>query len=243
MMALWEDGTRIGSLSLGCLDADILHHAQLALAQNKVISLQYGEGSPYFDLRLPCGGSVTLVLVPRPDKAILSALLAHRSQRVSASLDLNCKTGEIAVGAQEATQLSGDVLHIHFERQLRVLVFGAGPAPEAFAGLSQTVGFATTWYCSDKTQVQAQSCENYEVCLREGKAFPQDVDVDERTAIVLFYHDRAQELEILAHALTTSAVYIGALGSRRAHPQSDGAHRSNTRSGVFISFGDCPNRR
>jgi xanthine dehydrogenase accessory factor len=46
--------------------------------------------------------------------------------------------------------------------------------------------------------------------------FPDDLGADDRTAIVLFFHDHDWEPPILAGALQTPAFYIGAQGSQRA---------------------------
>ena len=47
-------------------------------------------------------------------------------------------------------------------------------------------------------------------------AYPAHLDADERTAIVLFFHDHDWGPPILAGALQTPAFYIGAQGGRRA---------------------------
>ncbi len=55
IMAFGPSGTRVGSLSAGCIEADLATHAIAALANGRPISLRYGTRSPFFDLRLPCG--------------------------------------------------------------------------------------------------------------------------------------------------------------------------------------------
>lgn len=49
-------GAMMGYLSNGCIDRDIQHHALAALASRKKKLVRYGDGSPYVDLKLPCGG-------------------------------------------------------------------------------------------------------------------------------------------------------------------------------------------
>jgi xanthine dehydrogenase accessory factor len=49
-----------------------------------------------------------------------------------------------------------------------------------------------------------------------GARFPADLSPDERTAIVLFFHDHEWEPSLLFDALKTNAFYIGAQGSQRA---------------------------
>ena len=71
MMAFMADGRRVGSLSSGCIEDDIAEHAKAALTSGQAKSLRYGTGSPFFDLKLPCGGGLSILLVPNPDQAVL----------------------------------------------------------------------------------------------------------------------------------------------------------------------------
>ena len=43
--------------------------------------LRYGAGSPFFDIRLPCGGALEIALFPRPDPAVLADVIARRAMR------------------------------------------------------------------------------------------------------------------------------------------------------------------
>ncbi len=217
MMAIWADGSRVGSLSLGCLEADILHHARCALDTSTVMMLHYGEGSPYFDIQLPCGGALHLALVPRPDKTVLAALCVQRAQRIMCSLDLELETGAISVGTQNDSRLIGSTLHIHFRPKLRFLIFGTGPTAEVFASLTQTAGFASMFFSPNESDVAKSRASGREAQVLETKDFPTDAQIDAHTAIILFFHDHDWELDILVHALASPAAYIGAQGSRQAH--------------------------
>ena len=48
------------------------------------------------------------------------------------------------------------------------------------------------------------------------KSFPDDLTIDDRSAIILFFHDHDWEPELLSGSLKTSAFYIGAQGSLHA---------------------------
>ena len=81
MMAFGPDGQRTGSLSSGCIEDDIAEHAAHALATGQVATLRYGQGSPFFDLKLPCGGGLSVLLIPHPDPAEPVLRRASRSVR------------------------------------------------------------------------------------------------------------------------------------------------------------------
>ena len=77
MMAVMVGGRRVGTLSSGCVEADIALHAEKARLTGKPFSVIYGKGSPFADISLPCGGGLEILLVPAPDKAVLAELHAH----------------------------------------------------------------------------------------------------------------------------------------------------------------------
>lgn len=72
-MVLTRDGW-LGSLSSGCIDADIAHHAREVAASGQPRDLRYGAGSPFRDLELTCGGGLDVRVIPRPDARLLAAL-------------------------------------------------------------------------------------------------------------------------------------------------------------------------
>lgn len=48
MMTIFASGDYVGTLSSGCVEADIALHAVDALADNTTRVLRYGAGSPFF---------------------------------------------------------------------------------------------------------------------------------------------------------------------------------------------------
>ena len=72
-MVIEPDGTLHGQLSAGCIDRDVALHAAQALADGQPRRLRYGAGSPFRDLQLPCGGTLDILVEPRPDPAAIRA--------------------------------------------------------------------------------------------------------------------------------------------------------------------------
>jgi xanthine dehydrogenase accessory factor len=54
-----DDGRSIGSFSGGCIEAAIVAEARDALRAGAARVVRFGVGSPYIDVRLPCGGGST----------------------------------------------------------------------------------------------------------------------------------------------------------------------------------------
>ena len=71
-MAVRADGEVAGYISNGCVDADIIFQAKAAMKDGQIRRLKYGEGSPFKDIQLPCGGSIDLLVIAAPDKGPVS---------------------------------------------------------------------------------------------------------------------------------------------------------------------------
>ena len=216
-MAFFCQSAPVGSLSSGCIEADIKLHALECLKEDAPRIVRYGRGSPYKDIILPCGGGLQIVLIPSPDcdliREVLRSVIADRT---TSTLGIHTNTGEMCIDPDQFVGLVGEMFVMKIEPELRFLVFGKGPEPIAFSALSQSAGFETTLLSPDfltLESAQNMSCKTVE--LRK-PCIPSGLSADSRTAIVLFFHDHDWEPPILIDALKTSAFYIGAQGSQRA---------------------------
>lgn len=119
IMAILPDGTRIGQISGGCIEGDLVHHA--ATFERTAQTLRYGRGSPFVDLRLPCGSSIDVTLLRVKAGAIAPALGALASRQI-ARLSL------------------APLPEIEITPALRVALFGTGPETDRFATLARAAG-------------------------------------------------------------------------------------------------------
>jgi xanthine dehydrogenase accessory factor len=67
LMGVSADGSFAGSFSGGCIEAAVVAEAQEAILAGRSRQVRYGAGSPYIDIKLPCGGGVDLLFQPDPD--------------------------------------------------------------------------------------------------------------------------------------------------------------------------------
>ena len=88
-MAVAADGDYRGSFSGGCIEAAIVAEALAVLDDGETRMVRFGAGSPYIDIRLPCGGGIDLLFTPRPDAAALGAILAVLDKREPAAMRLS----------------------------------------------------------------------------------------------------------------------------------------------------------
>lgn len=138
-MAILHDGRRIGALSAGCIEEDVAEHARAALLDGKVRKLRYGVGSPFFDLKLPCGGALEVTVIPAPDRALLGELAARRARREETALWLSA-SGDLSFTEEGAAPGKLDGFRIAFRPEPRFVIFGAGAEAVFFADLVRATG-------------------------------------------------------------------------------------------------------
>lgn len=216
MMAFGPDGQRTGSLSSGCIEDDIAEHAATALKTGQVRSLRYGQGSPFFDLKLPCGGGLTILLIPNPSPEVLRAVLARGDARQEAALRIGLATGELTLLPVGARDSSEGTLVVVLEPELRFWVYGHGIEAMSFSLMAQAAGYDVTLFGQESLQADMSRIGPLNiVTVPSFRSFtcPQP---DRRTAILLFFHDHENEARLLAQVLPSQAFFIGAQGSLKA---------------------------
>lgn len=226
VMAIIPEGDRhglIGTLSSGCVEADIAHHALRVLAEGQPRRIRYGQGSPFIDIQLPCGGGLEILLLPHPDPVLLREIGAARAARQVCVLRIDPETGVMALQADGQTGYQGRDFILRIEPELQFLVFGKGPEAFTFAALTRSVGYPGLLLSPDAETLDsaaAAGCPT-QALIRPG--WPRGLTADAWTSVTLFFHDHDWEPVILKGALDTEAFYIGSQGSQRAAAARRGA--------------------
>ena len=184
-LAVLPDGTMRGSLADGCLERAIAEEARSATEPRL---LRYGKGSPFVDIRLPCGSGVDVWLDPAPSPAALVAATEALARREVASL---------AVG--------GGFVRRYLPR-LRLVVLGSGPEVTALARLAAVQGVELV--------IGAPKGEGGDAALALGQQ--PVLTLDRWTAIAVLFHDHEWERSLLPWALASPAFYVGAQGGKTA---------------------------
>jgi len=194
-MVVREDGRYCGYVSGGCVEAAAAYEALQVIASGKDRFVRYGEGSPYLDIVLPCGGGITLAFHRLRDAQQLRNVLELLAKRQPAALRYLPKFQRLASAAcAETTGWQDDAFITGYLPKTRVAVYGRSVEALATAAIAQAAGYEVL----SGEDVQAQA-------------------VDPFTAVILLYHDLDRELPVLLAALRSRPFYIGALGSRRTH--------------------------
>lgn len=216
IMTIFNEVERAGTLSSGCVESDIALHALEAREAGVPRMVRYGRGSPFVDIQLPCGGGLDILLLPDPDKDVLAKIVANREARRPCSLTIDIESGALTLGRDEETRRVDKSLTVRFQPDLRFLVFGKGPEASTFSALVHSAGYPSQLISPDLETLDAVAPTGCATRHMVSQSFPTDIQADDRTAIVLFFHDHEWEPPIMSGAVKTDAFYIGAQGSQRA---------------------------
>ncbi|MDV7142110.1 XdhC family protein [Tropicimonas sp. TH_r6] len=215
-MCVFADGRRAGTLSSGCVEADITLHALETLEAGRPRQIRYGRGSPFLDIQLPCGGGLDILLLPNPDRAVLEQLVRDRRERRVCLLEIETETGAMRCLPDGDSGRDGDVFRMRYVPDIRFLVFGKGPEASTFAALVQSAGYPNLLLSPDRETLEEAAGLGCGTRHLVAQRMPEDLGVDPWTAVILFFHDHDWEPPILKGALETNAFYIGSQGSQRA---------------------------
>ncbi|MDD2703846.1 MAG: XdhC family protein [Acidocella sp.] len=214
-LAVAPDGRCAGAITSGCVETELIIQAANVRAEGRPKRLCYGAGSPFFDLRLPCGGAIEVMLFALRDPEALGELARLRVARKPASLVVSPQ-GRLSVAPYAATGPAQGNFYLGFRPPVRFVILGAGPEALVFTGLAASLGHEHLLLSHDEMTLGSARMTN---CRAQKLTRILDlaaVPIDADTAITLFYHDHDYEPELLRHLLTTNAFYIGAQGSRGA---------------------------
>lgn len=225
-MAVFGASDWTGTLSSGCIEADIALHAMAALDSGETVTLRYGAGSPFVDIQLPCGGGLEVTLVPNPSSQCLSDVASRHEARRICALAVDPENSAMSVQEDGQTGWHEGKFVVRFQPEIQFFVFGKGPEAATFSGLVQTSGYPNILLSGDEETLAFGAKAGSRTRHLTSAAFPADLHPDRFSAVVLFFHDHDWEPPILHTALATEAFYVGAQGSRRAAEERRAALRA-----------------
>ena len=209
-----------GFLSGGCIESDVAAHAARTIEDGEPRRLIYGEGSPWWDIRLLCGARVE-ILVERvvPTDPALVQLLAFADARRPCVW--------ISDGRQRRTELAGVVpaaacevrsepfeLRRRYDPAQRLAVIGADPIALAVASLGAQSGFETTLIRPNGPEAPPPLAGVDYSRSKPDEALAA-IGLDPWTAVAVATHDWETDQDALLTALPSLAGYVGVLGARR----------------------------
>ena len=254
------DGNFLGSVSGGCVEAEVVTEAADVIASGKSKSLEYGvEDDKAWSVGLACGGAIRIFVEPLAagpgsDDA-LSRLIGDVAARRQVALVTHLGTGarslahtpsdvgpDLAPALDEAfrrdrsvtlAQSDGEVFINVFNPTVRLIIVGAVHVAQPLVPMARALGYDVM--IVDPRSAFATNERFAEVAISRDwpdEALPK-IGLDGRTALIALTHDPKIDDPALITALSSEAFYVGALGSRKTH-----AKRVERLRQVGVSAGD-----
>ncbi|EFB6636541.1 XdhC family protein [Escherichia coli] len=197
-MVVREDGRYCGFVSGGCVEAAAAFEALEMMGSGRDREIRYGEGSPWFDIVLPCGGGITLTLHKLRSAQPLLAVLNRLEQRKPAGLRYDPQAQSlVCLPTQTRTGWNLNGFEVGFRPCVRLMIYGRSLEAQATASLAAATGYDSHIFDLFPASASAQ--------------------IDTDTAVILLCHDLNRELPVLQAAREAKPFYLGALGSYRTH--------------------------
>lgn len=198
-IAVRDDGNFCGYVSGGCVEAAVAMEAMEAIAARRDRTVMFGAESPFFDIALPCGGTITVAIHVLRKLEALQRLLDEVGNRKITALRYCPSAQELSLVDPPARDgWDSDGFVTIYRPSIRLLVSNRSVDADAVSRVAAAAGLDVKF-----------------VGINDGGDVAQLIDP--MTAVVLLEHDIEREIPLLTKALRSSAFYIGALGSTKTH--------------------------
>lgn len=184
-MAIAANGRFCGYVSGGCVEAAVAAEAVQAIAHGSDRTLALGEGSPFFDVVLPCGGGISVAIHVLRNDNVLREVLSGLSARRPVSLHYSPQFQRLMI-SDKLTERSGwhdDEFASVYRPQTRLVISGQAGESEAVRRLAVAAGYDVRVVDSSLLRTQ------------------RSIEIDPFTAVILLHHDLDMEADILNRRL------------------------------------------
>jgi xanthine dehydrogenase accessory factor len=240
LLLIDEDGNFLGSVSGGCVEAEVIEQAKDVIATSAPKMLEFGvEDETAWKVGLACGGTIRVFvekLDPGAAKPLLHQLIEDTGARRKVAL-----VTELASAGRRLAHQPGDLgpdltpaLDDAFRRDksaaagtdsfinvlnptTRLIIVGAVHVAQPLVQMARALGYEVIVVDPRSAFATEQRFGDVKI-LRDwpDEALPK-IGVDERTALIALTHDPRIDDPALIYALASDAFYVGALGSKITH--------------------------
>jgi xanthine dehydrogenase accessory factor len=219
MLAIRDDGTVVGSVSVGCIEDDLIARAREGGITRSVPEIvSYGiTADAAHRFGLPCGGTIELAIEPLGPHSRIAEMLDMLDRRILVERRLNLNTGAVTLvpattGA--VVKRNGDELRTQHGSRWRLLIIGAGPLSRFLAQVATGMDYQVT-VCDPREDYRAGwAVDGVRLVHAMPDDLVQEMRLDHRSAVVALTHDPKLDDLALMEALKSDAFYVGAIGSR-----------------------------
>jgi len=211
-LAVTSNGRMFGSVSGGCVEADVAERAKTILDGEPSGVVTYGiADDEAWSVGLPCGGEIDVFVEPF---AGAPPIERGTSYVVVAGEDIAERWHDDTF---DRTELRAEDSRSVFAEAIapppRLVAVGAGDIAEALCALARPLGWRTIVVdprAGLATRERVPSADEIVV------AWPDEIEVDADTAVISLVHEERLDIPALRAGVKGGAFYVGALGSKRA---------------------------
>jgi xanthine dehydrogenase accessory factor len=207
-LAVTRSGRLYGSVSGGCVEADVAERCQTLFDGERPRLVSYGiADEEAWTVGLPCGGEIDVFI-----------------EKFEAAPPIERGASYVVVEGEEAgkrwhddarvrTRLEDKVFTEAVAPPPRLVAVGAGDIAEALCALAKPLGWRTVVVDPRAALATRDRVPSADEILVE---WPDKVAIDADTALVSLVHEERIDISALRHGVEGGAFFVGALGSRRA---------------------------
>lgn len=244
-MLVGKDGKFLGSVSGGCVEAEVIAQAEDVLVNGAQKTLEFGiADETAWKVGLPCGGSIEVYLERfkgQPgQRGDLARILEARKERRGIVIATALKSGRRIVVTDKEEPPSGEIgdhmrtafangqsrlfetaegpLFVHaLLPPPRLVIIGATHIGQVLAELAPLAGFDVDVIDPREAFANTARFPGKKIIVEWPGAALSRLRMDRYTALVALAHVGNIDDEALETGLKSDSFYIGALGSRRSH--------------------------
>jgi xanthine dehydrogenase accessory factor len=207
-----EGGELYGSVSGGCVESDVAVQAAEVIAGGEPRLLTYGiADDEAWEIGLPCGGEIDVFVqrlegeLPEGEGAFVTWLDGERAGRQELR-----PRGSVEPGMQE---LDGETVFAELLAEPpRLVIVGATDTAEELCRASAALGWRSVVI---DPRPRLATRERLPSAGEIVVSWPDALEADEDTAVVVLTHEERLDVPALTAALASDALYVGAIGSRK----------------------------
>ena len=204
-LAVTRSGRLYGSVSGGCVEADVAERCQVLFDGEAPRVVSYGiADDEAWTVGLPCGGEIDVFI----EKFEPAPPLERGARYVDVESGRRWQDD-----ARVETGLNANVFAERVAPPPRLVAVGAGDIAEALCALAKPLGWHTVVVDPRAGLATRERVPSADEIIVE---WPDAIDVDVDTALVSLVHEERIDIPALRRGVERDAFYVGALGSRRA---------------------------
>jgi xanthine dehydrogenase accessory factor len=211
-LAVTASGRLFGSVSGGCVEADVAERAQAVLEGEPPRVVSYGiEDEEAWTVGLPCGGEIDVFIEQfggAPTRTRGASYVVVEGTGIGERWEDDSRGAATGLREEEGRSVFVERL----APPPRLVAVGAGDIAEALCALAKPLGWRTV--VADPraglaTRDRVPSADEIQV------VWPDELEIDEETALVSLVHEDRIDIPALRRGVEGGAFFVGALGSRR----------------------------